>query len=291
MKVHVFRLKAFTCNNQGGNPAGVVLNADKLTTEQMQFVAKTVGYSETAFVSKSPVADFKVRFFTPNTEVDLCGHATIATYSCMYSQQLVKPGIYKQELKAGNLDVEILPDGNIVMDQTQPEFLDIIPTNEIAEVLTVPVEKAQTTSPPQIVSTGLRDLLVEIDTKETLNKLDPDMAKMTKLQKKYMAESIHAYSLESNDENMRLSTRNFAPILEIPEESATGSANGALVSYLFKNNTLSAPDVTQGIWIEQGYSMGESSAIFVKLQVQNNMITRVQVGGLGSVIDHTEVVV
>jgi PhzF family phenazine biosynthesis protein len=79
----VYILNAFSATAEGGNPAGVVADATSMTEEQIQEIARELGYSETAFVQTSDVADFKVRFFTPVTEVDLCGHATIATFSLL----------------------------------------------------------------------------------------------------------------------------------------------------------------------------------------------------------------
>ncbi|PIY70200.1 PhzF family phenazine biosynthesis protein, partial [Candidatus Roizmanbacteria bacterium CG_4_10_14_0_8_um_filter_36_36] len=90
MKIKVYLLSAFGVSKNGGNPAGVVLNADSLTDNQKKAISKIVNYSETAFISSSDKADFKVTFFTPKDEVDLCGHATIATYSLLYQKHLFK---------------------------------------------------------------------------------------------------------------------------------------------------------------------------------------------------------
>ncbi|WP_434289976.1 PhzF family phenazine biosynthesis protein, partial [Clostridium botulinum] len=86
MKVKAYTLNSFAKCIEGGNPAGVVINADDLSEDNMKKVAGIIGFSETAFVMNSDLADFKVRFFTPNEEVDICGHATIATFSTLLSQ-------------------------------------------------------------------------------------------------------------------------------------------------------------------------------------------------------------
>jgi PhzF family phenazine biosynthesis protein len=78
--VEVFTLDAFAKGDLGGNPAGVVLQADDLSAEEMQATASTVGFSETVFMMESSVGDFKARYFTPSEEVDLCGHATLAAF-------------------------------------------------------------------------------------------------------------------------------------------------------------------------------------------------------------------
>ena len=83
--VEVYVVSAFSKGNQGGNKAGVVLDCRSLTPADMAAIAKNLGYSETAFLIKSNVADFKIRYFTPTEEVPLCGHATIATVSLLHS--------------------------------------------------------------------------------------------------------------------------------------------------------------------------------------------------------------
>lgn len=79
--VHVYVMSAFSKDNKGGNKAGVVLNREELSVSQKMEIAKELGYSETAFVTDSDVADYKIEYFTPTDEVPLCGHATIATFS------------------------------------------------------------------------------------------------------------------------------------------------------------------------------------------------------------------
>lgn len=122
MEVEVSTLHAFSDKALGGNPAGVVLQAAHLSESQMQEIARQVGFSETAFVMPSEQADFKVRFFTPSDEVDLCGHATIALFYLMRTQHLVDVGTYTLETLAGILKVVIEVNGEVYLAQTLPEF-------------------------------------------------------------------------------------------------------------------------------------------------------------------------
>ena len=105
MKVTVYTLDSFAKEFGGGNPAGVVLGADHYSEKEMKLIAKEVGFSETAFVMNSDNADFKIRFFTPNEEVDLCGHATIGAFSLMLDKRIITSYNYTQETKAGILGV------------------------------------------------------------------------------------------------------------------------------------------------------------------------------------------
>jgi len=103
MKINVHCLNSFTYQNSGGNPAGVVLDADNLNCKQMQNIAITLGFSETAFVSNNKICDFKVRFFTPVEEVDFCGHATLAVFSLMYQHKLIEANTYSYKPKQEDL--------------------------------------------------------------------------------------------------------------------------------------------------------------------------------------------
>ncbi|MGR6873835.1 PhzF family phenazine biosynthesis isomerase [Pseudomonas sp. HK3] len=89
-------VSGFVANGAGGNPAGVVLDADKLNESEMLRIAANIGLSETAFVSSSETEGFKLDFFTPNRRIAHCGHATIAAFS--YLTELVKGRRLKKQL-------------------------------------------------------------------------------------------------------------------------------------------------------------------------------------------------
>ena len=165
MKVEVAIINAFTTKNSGGNPAGVVLDADNLNPVQMQEVARQVGLSETAFVSQSSLADFRVRFFTTTDEVDFCGHATLATFHWLKYCGLIASGDYQQSTKAGLLGVSVLVDGTVRMQQQAPEYGTIFEATVIAAMLNInPSIIMNTELPIQIISTGLPDVIVPVFT-------------------------------------------------------------------------------------------------------------------------------
>src|SRR5689334_16933274 len=126
MKVDVQIVNAFVFNNKGGNPAGVVLDADHFTNEQKLKIAAKTGMSETAFVSKSDQADFKLDFFTPNRQIAHCGHATIATFSYLAQLGRVPHKNSSKETIDGRR--EILMTGDLAfMEQRAPRYSE--PTN------------------------------------------------------------------------------------------------------------------------------------------------------------------
>jgi len=280
MKVKVYRLSSFTDKIEGGNPAGVVLNADNLKEGEMKYIAKEVAYSETAFVSQSDKADFKVRFFTPVEEVDLCGHATIATFSLLNKKGIISPGKYNQETKAGLLGIDVSINEEIMMDQNIPYFGEYLDKKIIAEALNISVEDFYSEYPVQIVSTGLKDIIVPIKSFDKMNFLTPNFEEIAKICVENDSAGFHVFNLENN--NYNASCRNFAPHLGIQEESATGTASGALASYF----------VEQGIYkpnkkmvFEQGYKMKKPSKIKAIVESKEGIYEKVKVGGKAVIID------
>ncbi len=275
--VKVNTLNAFIRSEGGGNPAGVVLSADFITDEEMLRIAKKVGFSETAFVLKTDKADLRLRYFTPAGEVPLCGHATVASFGLLAMKGSLAAGKYKLETKAGILNIEILPDKKILMDQNLPEFFETIDKNEIAESLKIPVEAICPELPVQVVSTGLKDIIVPIRSLKELLSIDPDFDEIKEVSRRCQGAGYHVFTTET----MHGSTahcRNFAPLYDIPEESATGTASGALACYMFKYGIINEKQ-SENIVFEQGYSMNRPSEIFASLQINDGKISGVKVGG------------
>ena len=262
MNIKLYSVNAFTAHDRGGNPAGVVLNANRLSEQQMLSIAKQIGYSETAFVSNSSKATHRVRFFTPTEEVDLCGHATIATWSLMQQQALHSPGTYSQETLAGVLKVHISENGLIFMEQAKPQFFESIAKGDASPLLGISESDIHSKITPQIVSTGLRDLIVGVQNTSVLDALNPDFDAMVTFSRQHDITGLHVLGLLENDDSIA-SARNFAPAVGIPEESATGTSNGGLLCYLRRNELLQEQLVYR---IEQGKSMGKLSYIYGKFE-------------------------
>lgn len=187
---------------------------------EMGKIAAILGFSETAFVMQSEKADFRVRFFTPKEEVDLCGHATIAAFYTMSYLGLLKPGKYKQETKAGILGIEIKEDHSVMMNQSAPVFSEIVKKDELADSLNIDISQMPEELPAQIVSTGLQDILIPVKSIKILNTMKPDLKKIKLISQKYSVVGYHVFALESLY-GANANCRNFAPLYEIPEESAT----------------------------------------------------------------------
>jgi PhzF family phenazine biosynthesis protein len=275
--ITAYKINAFAKTSEGGNPAGIVIDANTLSEADMIKIARTLGFSETAFVLESETADFKIRFFTPKEEVDLCGHATVGTFSTLLQKNIIIPGNYTQETKAGILGVEVKEDAIIMMNQKRPVFYDILNAKEIATSLNIPVDHINTDLPVQIVSTGIRDIMVPIRSMDMLDCIKPDFNQVTEISRKYNVIGYHMFTMESLYHSTAY-CRNLAPLYNIPEEAATGTSNGALACYLYKNGVVSSEGCRSMIF-EQGYSMKLPSEILASLSIEDNEIIEVRVGG------------
>jgi len=276
MNVDVFLLNSFTANEQGGNPAGVVLNADELTDEDKLKIAKEVGYSETAFVCLSDEADFDVSFFTPTDEVDFCGHATLATFTMMYKLRLVPDGVYTQRTKAGLLEVAVGSTGHVNMELRQPQKLGVFRYEEVSELIGLDEQVLKSTElPVEAISTGLADVIIPVPF-GSLDKLQPNDDLIVEFCEKHNLVGLHVFELGHKAEEITASCRNFAPLFGIPEESATGSSNGALACYLAEH-VFSAEN--HKFLFEQGRAMDCISHISASVTCLAGKVTDIRVGG------------
>ncbi|MBF0014848.1 PhzF family phenazine biosynthesis protein [Enterococcus casseliflavus] len=271
MEITVHIASGFSKNQTGGNKAGVVLLEQPLTPQQKLAVAKELGFSETAFLSKSPQADFRFDYFTPKEEVDLCGHATIASFALLSYLNKLSRQQYRIDTNSGRLSITI-KDGVIFMEQNKPLFSDVLSLEQLTDCFDTNAINDQI--PIQIVSTGLKDILIPIKTTAQLQQVAPDFEEIKKVSALQQVVGMHLYAMEKE----RIVCRNFAPLFDINEESATGTSNAALACFLYQKCALEK----EVYRFEQGSNLGEPSEIFVKLVTTSRKeIQHVYVGGRG----------
>ena len=276
--VDVYVVSAFSKDSAGGNKAGLVFDRPDLNSNQKMEIAKELGYAETAFITKSEFADFHLEYFTPTEEVPLCGHATIATFAFMSLTNMLSKSEYTIKTKSGVLSIKIDPDGMVFMEQNVPTYFNTLTPDLFNECLDT--DSIDPKLPIQIVSTGLRDIFLPIKSTKELQKLDPDFGAMTELSREKNVIGVHAFALEDNESKVTAICRNFAPLYDIDEESATGTSNCALACYLFKY-----VDKKSQYIFEQGYNLNSPSRIVVNLTTHDNVIDSVFVGGYGYLIE------
>lgn len=250
----VYHVDAFTERPFGGNPAGVVLDARGLTAGQMQLVARELKHSETAFVLPSKTADYKIRFFTPAREIDLCGHATIATAWVLASEGRLKRGRATQETNVGVLALDIERD-RVLMEQLPPKAEAVeLNRNDLAEILGV--ESIDAELPLQKASTGNWTLVVPMPGQKEINLCQPRFTDLAALNLELGVLGTHLFSIEKGG---GLYARHFAPAVGINEDPVTGTANGALGGYLVLNGIAKGPEFR----VRQGDALGRPGELVV----------------------------
>lgn len=291
MDIHIYQVDAFTDKIFGGNPAGIVISPRNLTEELMQNIAEEMNLSETAFVTPFSRDSFLVRFFTPVCEIDLCGHATIAAFYALGQMGYIEGidngvMIAYQETNLGQLAVELIyrhgQIDKVFMEQDKPRAIGTLNDIEsLAQALGISVEDigvGENTVYPEIISTGVPDIILPIKSKGALDNIRIDKEKLSQISKDLNIIGVHAfYQPEINSETVY--TRNFAPYVGIDEEAATGTSNGALIYYLKKNNLLEGNELIS----YQGEQMNRPSKIYCKIEEKDGDYI-IKVGGRAKIV-------
>lgn len=259
--MELFIVDAFTNQIFGGNQAGVVLldedeNFPKASI--MQKIASELKHSETAFV-KTTGHMFEIRYFTPKEEIELCGHATISTFTVLREEKKLEIGDYIANTMAGNLKVTVEPD-LIWLEMPQGKLLKKFSPEESIEIYQafgLPIEDRPQAMQPCIVNTGLSDILLPVNSIQNLNQAIQNREEVIRISKRHNVVGVHMFYYESSPK-VTVHCRNFAPLYEIDEEAATGTSNGALTYYLYTMGLISERD--ENIFV-QGTSMGKPSII------------------------------
>lgn len=291
MDINIFQVDAFSSKAFGGNPVGVVPNARHIKEEDMLKIANEMNISETAFVHQLGEDMFEVRFFTPEGEVNFCGHATIATFYLMANKGYIKPikdGIKKAKLVTNtrrypidmlykNFEIEY-----IVMHQGSPKELRkidsldeiLISLNLKKEDIGIKYEDID----PLVSSTVIPYLILPVRTNETLNSIKVDFHKLMLESKRLNISGVHVIYLPEKNSD-KVYTRNFAPAIGINEEPATGTANGAMVHYLRALNLIKEDKIIS----LQGESLNRPSKIYCFIEERNGTFD-VRIGGTAKIV-------
>lgn len=287
----VYQINSFTEEKFRGNPAGVVLNAEGLTDDEMLLIARELKNSETAFIfpeRNSDDYDVEVRFFTPTVEVPICGHATIAAhYVRAVENQPPLKNISRQKTKAGILPIEIIrDDGKIKIKMTQGkinfEQIDRPEQMQILSALGLSEDDMIEDFPIEIASTGHAKVMVGIASKNKLNLLKPNYAELTKLSDLIHCNGYFVFTIDNKHASFSTDGRMFAPAIGINEDPVTGNANGPLGAYLVKNKLVAHNDTVFKFTARQGEAMGRFGSMEVTVDIENGIPTAVQI--LGSAV-------
>lgn len=292
MNYPFYIVDVFAVDQYTGNQLAVFTNAEKLSDHKMQEIAKEINFSETTFIDASPETEncYNVRIFTPKQELPFAGHPTLGTAyiireSVISQQEKINFNQITLNLKAGKIPVkwENTPQGEEVlwMQQNQPQFGQTISPETMASVLNISPEAIHPNFPIQEVSTGVYFLIVPVASLETLKNIKVNLDAYYQLINSLEAKSILVFSPETYGSENDLCVRVFADYLGIPEDPATGSANGCLAGYLVENNVFPSGGETLQVRVEQGYEINRPSLLLLKAD-QN----KIEVGGQVKTIAH-----
>ena len=282
MKIKVPIVNAFVDENVGGNPAGVVLNAQQYTQGQKQRIAAAVGLSEIAFISPSSTADFKLEFFTPTRQIAHCGHATIATFSYLRQTGELPNDQTSKETIDGRR--EILMEGDSAyMEQVAPRYTELPQAHQLRAIDSLGLEPSDllANAQPWVVNTGNSFLVIALRNSDAVKSVNPNMKLISTMSEEYDLIGYYVFSHQVEKEGRHAGARMFAPRYGIDEESATGMAAGPLACYLYDK----LKNEKGQYLIEQGHLMSppSPSVIAVRLQIAGGAISRLMAGGKAAV--------
>ncbi|RAK52515.1 PhzF family phenazine biosynthesis protein [Phenylobacterium deserti] len=272
-EIELLQVAAFTSGGAGGNPAGLVLGADGLSTSDKQALASRAGLSETAFISRSEVATLKLEFFTPTRQIAHCGHATIAAFGYLGASGRLPAGRHTKETIDGLREVFV--DGGRAAMQQRPPVYDDVDAAEMLSALGLTPSQVDRRFAPVRVDTGNGFVLVGLNAPDDLTGVTPDLAALHDLSELHDLVGVYVFAL-TPDSATAATTRMFAPRYGIAEEAATGMAAGPLGCLLNDRGLAGASTL-----IEQGRFMHppSPSRLQVDLTVRDGRIQDVRVSG------------
>jgi len=280
----------FTNQMFGGNQLAVFKDAEDLSNDDMQNIAKELNLSETAFVTDIGPNYKKLRIFTPKTELPMAGHPTIGTAFVLADEYLIKTseGINKLILQEGVGEIEVsiqVNSGKIIlieMAQPMPIFGPIFnDTQKIAELLSIDIADIDTGYPIQTVSTGVPFLYVPLKNLSAINKIK---VRLDKWEEHFCAnegtKNIFVFTIETINAGSTVHSRMFAPAMGIAEDPATGAASGPLGAYLVEYGIVSQNnDGKYSIISEQGIELGRPSFISITIGKTDKFFFEIKIGG------------
>lgn len=261
-QVDVFTAKPFK-----GNPVAVVMDANSLTTAQMQEIANWTNLSETTFVlpAENPEADYRVRIFTPAaSELPFAGHPTIGTaYALLEEGQIaVKNGKVVQECGAGLINLTVKNDENgqykIAFELPEPKIttLEQVQIEKLEELLGCPIDLKLT---PALIDVGARWIVVHTTDAQTVLNTKPDFAQLAI----YSAEmNITGICIYGEWSDTHIEVRSFAPACGVNEDPVCGSGNGSVAAFMRYHHKVT----TEQLQSSQGSCVGRDGHITLTIQ-------------------------
>ncbi|HKP13743.1 MAG TPA: PhzF family phenazine biosynthesis protein [Blastocatellia bacterium] len=281
----------FTEKQFGGNQLAVFTDARGLDAETMQDIAREMHFSETTFLfPPESGGDYRVRSFTPETELPFAGHPLVGTGYVVVAERLkswsAPTTTVTLEAGVGPITVEVNTEneraGHTVMTQPLPivrgAFADV---TALAKALSLePAEIESTGLPVEAIYNGLAVLVVPVASLAAIKRIKPDAGALERISDEMGAQTVLTFARETEMESSTAHCRVFAPAAGVIEDAATGSANGPLGFYLVRHRVVEAQAVTR-VLSEQGFEMRRPSLLHIEVDVDplSNEVAGVRVGG------------
>ncbi|TJY42732.1 PhzF family phenazine biosynthesis protein [Cohnella pontilimi] len=266
----VLHYEAFSRIPGKGNPAGIVRDAERLTHEDMQRIAAAVGFNETTFVLPSQTADVKLKYYTPGHEMDLCGHATVATlYHLKHDGWFKDRDTVTVETNVGVLPMEFVrePDGewSIRMTQDRPRFVPFAGDRErLAVSIGLTADELHPELPIVYGSTGIWTLLVPIARKQSFARMKPQNRLFPDILAELPRASVHPFCMETEDPAAFMHARHFSSAYSgTVEDPVTGTASGVMGAYALEYMEPHRDSIS--FVVEQGMEIGYDGRVKVEV--------------------------
>jgi len=283
MKIPFYIVDVFAERRFTGNQLAVMLPSSLISPEQMQDISREMHFSETTFISPAPhvKGHYPVRIFTPEHEVPFAGHPVLGTAFIIREEIMSRPGNeIILDLQAGEIPVSYSPEigrpSLFWMKQPEPTFGKTFNADDVAMVLSLPVEALDARFPIEEVSTGLPFIIVPVKSREAVRSAVIKIDAYWNLIRDSQAKALFIFCPEPYGKDHTINARMFGPYYGVTEDPATGSASGCLSAYLYKNRFFD--DNPPVIIIEQGYEIHRPSLIYGKVAENSGKIL-VEVGG------------
>ena len=299
-KYDIYQVDSFTREKFSGNPAGVVPHAEGLTDAEMQKIARELKNSETAFiftpVQTNSTYDTEVRFFTPFTEVPICGHATIAAHFVRALEHNGNTGQHSlQKTKAGILPIGIsrTTDGiDVKMTQGDISFRAIEASYKlkILNAIGLTADELRENCPIEIASTGHSKVMIGIRSRVRLNQLAPNLSALKELSALINCNGYFIFTFDSDDPGILTYGRMFAPAIGIDEDPVTGNANGPLGAYIVKHKLVDVARDNFSFTARQGEALERPGTMKVSVDIKNGEPIKVEITGTAVVVFKTTIV-
>ncbi len=286
--VQIVHTRVFAIGIRGGNPCPVVPFADRIADDFMQALARRTGL-DTVFILKptSAVADIRLRYFVPEHEMGVSGHATIAAITVALLNNILKSDRIRVETITGIFHIQAVRNGEellVTLEQSKPVFGETASSDAVAHALRIEndhivLEKG----PVQSVSVSRPKLLIPLDNGRTLNHLNPDYEELWGLCDRLHVSGFYPFTRQTDKPNVHVEARQFPLRAGFREDAATGVAAAALAAYLatYDRHCQAGRHILR---IAQGYAMGAPSLIEAIVECREGRVVKTAVRGRAQVV-------